>query len=284
MIPRLGLAAAALLASSCSYSEVIHGTTENAARDRVWVMTNVLPQVNGLTVNSVVYRYTVEKEIADPFTVSVQNQNALGSGYIFRETDDWSGLPGSTISKIKPVADIPSAYLGNGSIETTGIGTVSNPYVIYGYRYDTCADPTTDASCPNYKPNYTFVEPVAYDPLKDDAVKSTLEAKELPKEDERVQPAEKPKEKKLETAKKATTSALNTAEAVSQADAFIALNNIPQFAAYQYTLNGGVYKDAVKLIDSKLPDHRGWRANTWSQQSLHNSMIDLQYRHRKDAR
>jgi hypothetical protein len=239
-------------------------------------MTNVLPQVSGLTVNSVVYRYTVTKEVADPFTVSVQNLNALGSGYTFRETDDWSGLPGNTISKSRPVADIPSAYWGNGSIATTGIGSVSNPYVIYGYRYDTCAEPTTDANCPNYTPPYTFTptEPVIYDPLQDVPEQVALEA---PKDDE-PKPAEPVvASKRTSQGKRVADSVLLSSANTAQAAAFLAMNNIPQFVNYSYTLNGGVYKDTVKLVDSKLPDNRKWVANTWSQQALHTLLLNSQY-------
>jgi len=279
---RLGLVAAVSLASSYCYSEVIHGTTENAARDLSWVMTNVLPQVSGLTVNSVVYRYTVTKEVADPFTVAVQNLNALGSGYTFRETDDWSGLPGNTISKSRPVADIPSAYWGNGSIATTGIGSVSNPYVIYGYRYDTCAEPTTDANCPNYTPPYTFTptEPVIYDPLQD--VPEQV-AQEAPKDDEPKPSEPVVASKRNSQGKRVADSVLLSSANTAQAAAFLAMNNIPQFVNYSYTLNGGVYKDTVKLVDSKLPDNHKWVANTWSQQALHTLLLNSQYNLMKDS-
>lgn len=280
---RLGLAAVVSLLSSYSYSEIINGTSENAsASDINWVMTNVLPQVTGLTVGSVVYRYSVTKEVSDPFVVSVQNQYALGSGYVFRSTDDWSGLPGNTISKIVPVADIPLSHWGNGSISATGIGTISNPSVRYGYRYDTCAEPTTDTSCPNYKPPMPPLvsEQPLYDPMTDD-VKNALVAKSIPEEEDKDKPKKNTedtkKRVKKEIAKKAVETTLLNAEAIAQANAFQALNNVPGFNAYSFTMNGGVYKETIRLIDAKLPDSRGGLVNTWSQQALHTKMVDSQY-------
>ena len=81
-----------VLLAYCSYScsEIIYSESKVDAYN--WVMQNVLPQQAGLTVGSVIYRYTAVKNIEDDMLVHVQNEDALGSGYIFRETDDWSGL------------------------------------------------------------------------------------------------------------------------------------------------------------------------------------------------
>ena len=147
-----------LLGYSCySYSEIIHGRSEEATKGNLnWVMSNVLPSVSGLSVNSVIYRYTTIKQTEDNMTVHVQNENVMGSGYIFRETDSWSGLPGNTITKAVPLPNIESKYWGNGSIEVEGEGQVVNPTVIYSYTHDTCAEPTTDTRCPNYKADYSI--------------------------------------------------------------------------------------------------------------------------------
>ena len=110
---------AVLLACSASYSssDDVYGSTSNAAAFGLnWVMTNVLPQQAGLTVGNVVYRYTAVKDIDADMLVHVQNENALGDGYIFRETDDWSGLEGNTIYKAIPVGRIGIEYWGDGSI------------------------------------------------------------------------------------------------------------------------------------------------------------------------
>ena len=50
-------------------------------------MTNILPQQAGLTVGSVIYKYRAIKDPESDMIVYVQNENALGDGYIFREED-----------------------------------------------------------------------------------------------------------------------------------------------------------------------------------------------------
>ena len=78
--------------SSYSYSEQVFGVTKNAADFGYnWVMSQILPQQAGLQVNNVFYRYTTIKDEEDEMVVYVQNENAQGDGYIFREVDDWTG-------------------------------------------------------------------------------------------------------------------------------------------------------------------------------------------------
>src|SRR6056300_385812 len=101
--------AVALLACwhSYSYSEIVFGTTQNAASSGYnWVMSNVLPQQAGLRVNGVFYRYTTVKNEEDQFKVTVSNENAVDGGYIFREVDDWTGLKGNTITKVLPQQNV----------------------------------------------------------------------------------------------------------------------------------------------------------------------------------
>ena len=62
-------------------------------------MTNILPEFAGLEVNGLVYQYTAVKDPETDMIVYVQNEHADGNGYIFRNADDWSGLPGNTINK-----------------------------------------------------------------------------------------------------------------------------------------------------------------------------------------
>ena len=86
-------------------------------------MQNILPQQAGLTVGNVIYRYTAVKNIEDDMLVHVQNEDALGDGYIFRETDDWSGLEGNKIYKIIPTdetdTDINDIYIGSTILSLT---------------------------------------------------------------------------------------------------------------------------------------------------------------------
>lgn len=128
--------------------------TGNAAVGGItsWDMGNVLPDQTGLIVNDVIYSYTAVKDPADPFTVTLRNENAKVPGqYIFSETDDWTGLPGSKINKVVPTGNIDIKYWGDGEIATTGIGTVEEPKVFYTYRYDPCYNPQTDPSCPGFQ-------------------------------------------------------------------------------------------------------------------------------------
>ena len=91
--------------SSYSCSEIVYGQGRTEAYN--WVMQNILPQQAGLTVGNVIYRYTAVKNAEDDMLVHVQNEDALGNGYIFRETDDWSGLEGNKIYKVVPTGGIP---------------------------------------------------------------------------------------------------------------------------------------------------------------------------------
>ena len=127
-------------------------------------MTNLVPQQTQLNIDSVFYRYTVDKEEEDAFKVTIQNENAIDGGYIFRNTDDWTGLPGNTITDLIPVNSIPIEYWGEGSIETEGEGEVSDPTVVYSYRYTEIQPEAPD-----------IPEPEVYDPLDDQFVQDQID-------------------------------------------------------------------------------------------------------------
>ena len=76
-------------------------------------MQNIIPQQAGLTIGNVVYRYTAVKNIEDDMLVHVQNKDAQGDGYIFRETDDWSGLAGNKIYKVVATGEWNYSYIIN---------------------------------------------------------------------------------------------------------------------------------------------------------------------------
>mgnify|MGYP000005704972 CR=1 FL=1 len=172
-------------------------------------MGTVLPSESGLVVNGVAYRYTTVKDANDNMTVTIQNQNVAGDGYIFQETDDWSALPGNTITKVVPVPSIPGVAFGQGEIATTGFGTVKNPTVVYTYRYDTCYDPLTDPTCPGYAAAWAAMLEqlnlnqvvVVEDPLDNDLVQEQLNRRaeldedktEAEKEEKRVKEEKKKK-------------------------------------------------------------------------------------------
>ena len=285
MILRRYLAAALLLFCSYSYSEIVIGQTPSTATSNSlsWTMNNVLPQYTGLVVTAVSYKYTTIKEPSDSLLVNVQNLNAKGTGYIFRSQDDWSGRPGNTITRTIPTDDIPIQYWGNGEIKTEGKGQVTNPYVLYSYRYDTCfGNVVTDPKCPNYKPP---VPEVKYtDPLEDEYVKKSLEKKvslESEEESERnsrlLKKEQQTDKKKAALVAKTIQNSLLTAEAAAQAAAFESLNNPPSFALYSKTMPGGVYPETIKYVDKVLPDSKNSLRLNRSQEQLHIRLTDLQY-------
>ena len=273
-----------LVCSSYSYTEIINNQTTNANNNALsWVMTGILPAYTGLTVSAVSYRYTAVKQTQDPMIVNVQNLNAKGDGYIFRSKDDWTGLPGNTITKTVPTDNIPIQYWGNGEIKVEGKGSVVNPYVSYSYTYDTCSGPViTDTRCPNYKP---FVPDIKTSDILDDEYtkkllenKTTLETEEERERNNRFfKKDQQGEKKKTELVNKTIQNSLITAEAATKAASFESLNNIPNFAAYSKALPGGVYQETLKYVDKVLPDSRNRLRLNYAQENLHNRMVDLQY-------
>lgn len=277
-----------LLAYSCySYSDnsPVYGSTGNAASAGYnWVMTNILPQQAGLQVNGVVYRYTAVKNTDDDMVVHVQNENALGPGYIFRSSDDWSGLPGNTINKLVPVDNIDISYWGPGSIEVDGFGTVENAQVVYSYQYDPCFDPQSRPDCPGYVAPVDYsLEDVAYQENQDyiqnelDRKKTLLDEEEQEEADRKAILAKKRRENDESLEKLlglVNTMELSLEQALKHSE-LIATNSLS--SSYYNSIPGGTYQETMALIDSKLPDSkRGLRVNL-ATQILHQKLVDLQY-------
>ncbi len=272
--------------ASYSFSDTIYGITTNAASNGFnWAMANVLPQQAGLQVNNVIYQYTAIKDPAADMLVHVQNENAQGDGYIFRETDDWSGLPGNRINKIVAVNDIPIGFWGKGSIEIEGTGSVADPNVIYTYKYDPCYDPQSSPSCPGYLPPIPSPpEPNldSYNALSDEAVlEATKETDpELFDRDgkNRRENREEPDDR-LEKGLAASENALDIASDVSQDFMISAITNQARFNPYyQKQIDGGVYVETVSLPSKDIPDNKRALRNNLAQQVLHEKMIQLQYK------
>ena len=277
-----------LVCSSYSYSEeAIYGSTANAAQDTLnWVMRNVLPQQAGLSVNGVVYRYTTVKEVEDAMVVSVQNENARGPGYIFREIDDWTGLPSNTISKAVPINNIDISYWGDGSIDWTGNGQVIDQSVIYTYYYEPCSDPQSNPSCDGYVDPYSVVEDVMVSNKTEEEMiqeeldrKTQLEAQEEEEEErERKEIAARKKQRKEEALEVllgfVNTSLLADGQEIKH-ELLKASNYLPQI--YFADVKGGAYNDVPMLVDKKLPDNSKSRRAALASQLLHQEMVDLQY-------
>ena len=273
-----------VLLPSYSYSEpYTYGATSNAASGALgWSMDSILPSIAGVDINGLLYRYTTVKDPDADMKVHVGNHNASGDGYTFRETDDWSGVPGNTIVKSFPLSNIPASKWGTGFVEVEGEGTVKNAVVIYNYRLDKCYDPQSDPSCAGYvKPMPEIPEVVVYDALEDDAVVDTLEADEFQYDEDGkliLDEEEEEEETRIEMGLTASANALTLFKAQNQSDIILALNkqtNINMY--YNAKINGGTLNDAAGLKDGTIPDNKKALRNNLAQQVLHEKMVDMQY-------
>jgi hypothetical protein len=235
-----------------------------------------VPSIQGVDINGVFYRYTAVKERPDDFTVSIQNEAATTSGYIFRETDDWSGRSGGTIQKFVQVPYSPVGDWGNGSIEHVGVGSVEDATVLYSYRYDASRVQSAQEA-------YDFSQVSTYDALSDRNVLEAL-APTDPKlyeddEDEKEGEGSDEEGNRLETALAASDNALTLGLGVSQSALLKSMNiatNLNNY--YAAKINGGVYRETTKLVDSKLPDNKRALRNNLAQQKLHKQMVDKQWK------
>lgn len=289
----------AALLPSYSYSESIapyYGYTGNAAANgNSWSMPDVFPSdIPGLDVQNVIYNYTIQKETEDQVDVTIQNENALGSGYVFQETDRWKpgSLGGTEIHKAVPVIpNIPREAWGDGSIVVEGNGSVTDPSVVYTYKVDPCYDPQFDPNCPGYKQLLPEVQEVdistlydatedaqlvQYNPddkLYDDEEQESDEDKEAKEKEE-----EKDSKERLEKALAAADNSVMFATAVAQAQMLDAMSLAVNMNSYYTTsIPGGVYKETTTLVDKKIPDNRNGLRNGLAQQLLHEKMVDMQY-------
>lgn len=276
----------------CSYSyssevDTIYATSSNAANAGLnWVMSNVLPQAAGLEVNNVVYRYTTEKVTEDAMVVYVQNENAQGPGYIFRASDDWSGLPGNTISKAIPVGGIPLDFWGNGSIEVEGLGTVLDPEVYYTYQYLPCNTPQDNPSCEGYIDPLTLIPEQEIDTSSEEYIqaeidrKANLQAqKEQEEKDARDKMAKVTEEKVRDSLEKMLGLSLGASLQKEQDtllhNALVATNYLPR--NYLAAIKGGEYPDVEPLKDSNLPDNVNARRVNFAQDIMHQKIVQSQY-------
>jgi len=281
---RLAWVLSLVLLPSYSYSEpYTYGATSNAASNALgWTMDSILPSIGGVDINGLLYRYTTVKDPDADMKVHVGNHNSSGDGYTFRETDDWSGVPGNTIVKSFPLSNIPASKWGTGFVEVEGEGTVKDAVVIYNYRLDKCYDPQSDPSCAGYvKPMPEIPEVVVYDALEDDAVVDTLEADEFQYDEDGkliLDEEEEEEESRIEMGLTASANALTLFKTQNQSDIILALNrqtNINMY--YNAKINGGTLNDAAGLKDGTIPDNKKALRNNLAQQVLHEKMVDMQY-------
>jgi hypothetical protein len=297
MLKKLVLMVWAVLLPSYCYSESIapyYGYTGNAAYTGLsWSMDSVLPNPSGLDITGVIYSYKIQKQTNDSVDVHVQNQNALGTGYIFRETDQWlpGSLSGTQINKAVPVLPgIARDSWGQGSIQVDGPGSVTDTTVLYMYKVTPCYDPQYNPNCPGYiRPSPIIVEVSLsdiYDATKDEnidldrstSVEQNDENLEENKKDKEEEAEEKKRKYRLEKAMTAKDASALFAES-SIIQQMNALSDIAITAKgyYAASIPGGVYPEITTLVDSKLPENKNGLRNGLAQQILHQQMIDSQY-------
>ena len=270
-----------LVYSSYSYSEEVYGSTNNAAAVGLnWVMTHILPEYAGLEVNGLVYQYTAVKDPESDMIVYVQNEYADGNGYIFRNADDWSGIPGNTINKSFVFPNLAAELWGPGSIEVNGDGSVENPSVVYTYKYDTCYDPQTNPDCPGYEEPVEVPEIPFSDPLEDQLVLDEINKQaEIDREEEEEDRRRRQKENKVKGALEklladSTNPELISAEAEKMA---VALFNVTLPTSYYSLIQGGEYIETIQLDGGEIQDNKRARRINFAQQLLHTEIVNSQY-------
>ena len=236
----------------------------------------------GMDISGVIYNYTAVKDQADNFTVTVQNENVDG-GYVYQDTEDWSGKYGMKIQKVIPIAYTPIEQFGKGSIATTGTGSIENASVLYMYRWDGCRNPQNNENCPGYVPPMPVIPVIEiYDALEDENVQDATEKsddKVLDKEKEKRETEEEDEEKeRLEIALAATENALTIANTASQASLLQRINNATNVSSYYVAqIQGGVYRESIALQGGEIVDNRK-ALRSLGQDNLMNDMIQEQYK------
>ena len=276
--------------SSSSASDPVFGTTGNVTTGGyTWGMSDWLPNQTGLVINGVYFRYTTIKDPAADLLVTIRNKDNEAVGYIYSRTHDWSGVPGNTIVGYDPLPGILGTRFGMGEIVTEGEGEVVDPTVRYNYKYDTCAEPINDPTCPGFEDAlYKYLLDNGLlnqgldinDPYYDQWVQSQLnrevDVAELDEEETIQEETIDEENSDLERRLDASTSLAEVAGG-NQNAVMAQLATVPQFDAYYtVTIDGGAYPETITLQDSNLPDNRRALSNL-ANDATHRSMVRSQY-------
>lgn len=235
----------------------------------------------GLDLSGVIFNYTPVKNVVDDFTVTIESDK-VGGGFIFQETDDWSGKYGMRIQKVIPFAYTPVEQFGESRIRTTGVGSIENESVVYMYRWDACRIPT-DPACPNYVPPIPELPKIdIYDALEDEFVAQATEEtdRDLIEDEEESKESEEEDDEseRLEVALASTENALTIANAVSQSVLLQVINKATNINVYyDARIPSTIYKDTITLQDKDIVDNR-LVLRSLSQEQLMNEMIEEQYK------
>ena len=277
------LAVVALLAlyATSAHSEYLYGISGNmTGAGHTWGMNGIGPgNTRGLQVNGVFYQYTPVKNTEDDMVVHVRNKR-VGGGYIFSETDDWSGLPGGIpITKGFIIDNLPIELWGDGSIDVEGTGSVVDANVVYSYKYNNdCLTPMSDPSCPGYTDAVLGmmgkIDDTVYDPMDDKNITDVLEEKaDLDEEQDEDEDSDR-----LEKILSSVDDSILSANVISQNLLMYALTKSSNMNPYyDKKLAGGVYKETVVLDGGNLPDNKKGARAGLAQQILHTKMVSMQY-------
>ena len=273
----------ALLPSYLHSDPYSYGTTGNAASTALsWGMSSVLPDIPGIDINGLLYKYTTVKDPDADMKVHIGNKNVDKDGYIFRKTDDWSGVPGNTIVKSFSFSHVPAANWGSGAIEVEGEGKVTDALVLYNYRIDECFDEQSNPACPGYvKPVPVIPVYDLYNALGDDAVTNAIDTKDFEYDEDGnliLSEEEEEDETRIEMGLTASANALTLFKTQGQDALILAINQQTDLVMYyNASINGGVYADAPGLADTEIADNKKALRNNLAQQLLHEKMVDMQY-------
>lgn len=238
---------------------------------------------DGMDISQVIYQYEVEKATSADLTVTVGNKKAESDDYLWSDTEDWSQINSGKIRKIVNIGYNPIAAFGEGSITTTGEGSVQDPQVVYLYRFDPCYDPQVSETCAGYKvPIPEVPEVILYDPLDDESIKvatketdSDLYDEEKEQIDESEQDQEE--EERLELAFFNADHALMLTNDMTQDAMIYTMNSAVDMTAYYIAeIPSNVYRETVSIKDRGISDNKkAWRS--LSQDKRHYQLVKEQY-------
>ena len=285
----MGLLALAVFSWPCySYSENIYGNTKNAASDaHTWVMNNLLPAQNNLTIEGVFHKYTITKDATTDSTVSITNEKVGGDGYVYEYVDDWNNLPSGTKIKYDPMASTLGTLFGDGEIKVTGDGSLSDVIILYHYKYDPCDTPLNEPSCPNYKDavyqylldNDLLSGGNVDDPYYNEWVQIQLE-EQAELEELEVEEAEAEEEieeltvEEMLSVRGVTEKIADPVQQLAMLQQLISVGKLELY--FNLDIDGGVYEDVLKIDGGEIKDNvRAYRS--LAQDSVHRSMVRSQY-------
>jgi len=236
----------------------------------------------GLDISGVLYNYTAVKNKVDDFTVTIENDK-VGGGYVFQDTEDWSGKYGGKVQNVIPLPYTPIEQFGDGRIRGTGTGSIEDVTILYMYRWDLCRNAQNDESCPNYIPPLPVIPKIEiYDALDDEYVAEATDETDSELYDKEVESKESTEEdeeeERLEIALASSGNALTIANTATQSAILQSMNIATNINSY-YVANipSTVYRDTISLQDKDIVDNRlVFRSLT--QEQLHNEMVQEQYK------